>query len=164
MYPSTCACRGRKGLGILCPVNHDGYMIITIKVFTQRTILSGETILSVRARTHTHARTHARTHTHTLAPAYTIQLYWLYTTNTQHKQITSRDFWQMKIAAQNEKYGRCVVSEIEMSWGLISKSVERVSVGEEKESRSKQRGQTRPKMRGNNNGKTGTRNREDENI
>ena len=46
-------------------------IIILLLLFTERKILSIETILSARARTHartrarTHARTHAHTHTHT---------------------------------------------------------------------------------------------------
>ena len=61
--------------GVLLPDLTADIIIIIIKVFIERKILSVDTVLSAytHARTHvrTHACTHARTHTHTQASTHT---------------------------------------------------------------------------------------------
>ena len=92
-----------------------------------RRILSVETIPSA----YTHARTHAHIHSHTQAPAHTSIPTMQNLIYTQLKRTPNRDLRQRKTTAWNGKHGRAIVLEKEMSWGLIWRSPERVSVGEE---------------------------------
>ena len=65
-------------------------------------------------------REHTDTHTHTHAVTHNL--------NRQQTETWGGGF---KTPARNKKHGRSIVLEKEMSWGLIWRSPERVSVGDE---------------------------------